>query len=82
MDADTLSRNPLSSQVISNILNFPGIPKNFLTVVIPYQVRSYQTRGPFERGTGTRPVVIPYQVRSYQTDAVTEKFVSLGLLPS
>ena len=39
------------------------------TVVIPYQVRSYQTKFVTGRKAagGSLEVVIPYQVRSYQT---------------
>ena len=61
-------RNPLSSQVISNKAWNTG-HEGGIAVVIPYQVRSYQTLlwvpG---RSDPAFCVVIPYQVRSYQTN--------------
>ena len=70
-----MRRNPLSSQVISNQCHRlrTSSPK---LVVIPYQVRSYQTTGQ-GRGEGIpRPVVIPYQVRSYQTTRLAPCYTS------
>ena len=63
-----MGRNPLSSQVISNLAARNLEHLTFLLVVIPYQVRSYQT-GRWSAGRDSRwtTVVIPYQVRSYQT---------------
>ena len=40
-----MGRNPLSSQVISNKAPILGARGNYVCVVIPYQVRSYQTKG-------------------------------------
>ena len=62
-------RNPLSSQVISNATQPAGSPALCCgSVVIPYQVRSYQTLPSLEKEFAqTMGVVIPYQVRSYQT---------------
>ena len=56
------SRNPLSSQVISNLATQPaGSPALRRGVVIPYQVRSYQTkrscvRKPRKRSFGRNPL--------------------------
>ena len=61
-------RNPLSSQVISNPRSIIMATRNSKTVVIPYQVRSYQTHVRFRQiPLPVLTVVIPYQVRSYQT---------------
>ena len=60
-------RNPLSSQVISN-LTWTCLKWAALRVVIPYQVRSYQTDVPDWKLHAGGYVVIPYQVRSYQTN--------------
>ena len=49
-------RNPLSSQVISNLCFAPKPPRHGWKVVIPYQVRSYQTCD----GTG-----VPSPVRAF-----------------
>ena len=63
-----IGRNPLSSQVISNFREVPESVEARARVVIPYQVRSYQTRKAAEQNRPkTYSVVIPYQVRSYQT---------------
>ena len=62
------SRNPLSSQVISNVDGKTSKPLFPARVVIPYQVRSYQTAGQQSNlQRAINEVVIPYQVRSYQT---------------
>ena len=60
------SRNPLSSQVISNKLTQACLQLD-CRVVIPYQVRSYQTEFLGAQASHAGYVVIPYQVRSYQT---------------
>ena len=64
-----MSRNPLSSQVISNKAETEyNTAKKDYEVVIPYQVRSYQTGFACQSiGADYLDVVIPYQVRSYQT---------------
>ena len=63
------SRNPLSSQVISNTrLKRSRMFQVSPLVVIPYQVRSYQTYAPTGWFGYRWRVVIPYQVRSYQTN--------------
>ena len=65
------SRNPLSSQVISNAEKNSGNSPEPKAVVIPYQVRSYQTearlREAQERGAGRNPLssqVISNRVRT------------------
>ena len=81
-----MGRNPLSSQVISNGFAGKGKPRASSLVVIPYQVRSYQT-GTLVNWMGQQPeypVVIPYQVRSYQTRSEREflrKLSDLVVIP-
>ena len=53
---------------------------HYQSVVIPYQVRSYQTVELVLNWTSSRQrVVIPYQVRSYQTLSPYRKAQTAGL---